>query len=215
MVHDGIIRRVNYPVAVAIERPAGARNRLTAAFRILLAIPHFFLVGGLGVSLLSRNGLAYTGEGGVLGAVAGVLAIISWFTIVFGGPHIAGIREFTRFYLRWRVRALAYVMLLEDGYPPFGDGPYPATLEIADPPLPRDRVSVGFRLLAAIPHFIVLFFLTLVWCVTSFVGWLSILITGDYPKALYDFSVGMMRWHVRVEAYALLMVDAYPPFSLD
>jgi hypothetical protein len=206
---------VSYPVTVTVVPPSGERNRLTTAFRIVLAIPHLFLVGGLGVSLASRNGLAYTGEGGVLGAVAGVLAIVSWFTIVLGGPHIAGVREFTRFFLRWRLHAIAYVMLLEDVYPPFGEGPYPASLEVVDPPLPRDRVSVGLRLLLAIPHFVVLFVLTLAWCVTSFVGWLSILITGGYPKALYDFSVGVLRWHLRVEAYVFLLVDAYPPFSFD
>jgi hypothetical protein len=206
---------VDYPVIVIVEPPSGPRNRLTAAFRMILAIPHFLLVGGLGVSLLSRNGLAFTGEGGVLGAVVGVLAIASWFTIMFGGPHIAGIREFTRFFLRWRVRMIAYAMLLEDQYPPFGDGPYPTSLEVADPALPRDRVSVGFRVLAAIPHFFVLFGLTIVWCATSFVGWLSILVAGQYPKGLYDFSVGVLRWHIRVEAYMFLLVDAYPPFSFQ
>ncbi|HMD33912.1 MAG TPA: DUF4389 domain-containing protein [Vicinamibacterales bacterium] len=206
---------MDYPVTVTIDPPSGERNRLTTAFRIILAIPHLFLVGGLGVSLLSRNGLAFTGEGGVLGAVAGVLAIVSWFTIVLGGPHIAGIREFTRFFLRWRVRAIAYVMLLEDRYPPFGDGPYPTTLDVVDPALPRDRVSVGFRLLLGIPHFIVLFFIAVIWCFTSFVGWLSILVSGSYPKPLYDFSVGVLRWHIRVEAYMFLLVDAYPPFSFD
>jgi len=200
---------------MTVAPPSGPRNRLTTAFRLFLAIPHFLLVGGLAISLLSRNGLAFTGEGGVLGAVAGVLAIVSWFTIVFGGPHIAGIREFTRFFLRWRVRMFAYAMLLEDQYPPFGDGPYPTSLEIADPPLPRNRISVGFRLFAALPHFIVLFFVTIVWAVLSFVGWLSILVSGDYPKPLYDFSVGVLRWRTRVEAYTFLMVDAYPPFSFD
>jgi hypothetical protein len=215
MAHDGIIRVVNYPVTVTIDPPSGGRNRLTAAFRIILAIPHLLLVGGLGVSLLSRNGLAFGGEGGVLGGVAGVLAVVSWFTIVFGGIHIAGIREFTRFFLRWRVRAIAYLMLLEDRYPPFGDGPYPAAVEFVEPALPRDRVSVGLRLILAIPHFIALFFITIVWCFTSFVGWLSILVAGGYPKVLYEFSVGALRWHIRVEAYIFLLVDAYPPFSLE
>ena len=206
---------MNYPVTVTIDPPSGERNRLTAAFRIILAIPHIFLVGGLGVSLLSRNGLAFSGEGGVLGAVAGVLAIVSWFTIVLGGIHIAGIREFTRFFLRWRVRAVAYLMLLEDGYPPFGDGPYPASADFVEPALPRDRLSVGLRLILAIPHFFVLFFITLIWCLTSFVGWICILVSGSYPKALYEFAVGALRWHIRVEAYLFLLVDAYPPFSLD
>ena len=54
-------------------------------------------------------------------------------TIVLTGTHIIGIRQFTAFYLRWRVRALAYLMLLEDPYPPFGDAPYPASIEIVDP----------------------------------------------------------------------------------
>ena len=81
------------------------------------------------------------GEGGLLGAVAFFLAIVSWFTIVIGGTHIAGIRQFTSFYMRWRVRALAYLMLLEDAYPPFGDEPYPASIDIVDPAGPRDRLS--------------------------------------------------------------------------
>ena len=59
------------------------------------------------------------------------------------------------FYLRWRVRALAYFMLLEDVYPPFGDAPYPASIEVADPVSPRDRVVVGLRILLVIPHVIV------------------------------------------------------------
>ena len=77
----------------------------------------------------------------MLGVVAIFLAIVSWFTIVFAGRHVIGIRQFTSFYLRWRVRALAYFMLLEDVYPPFGDAPYPASIEVADPPVPRDRVA--------------------------------------------------------------------------
>src|SRR5439155_18310338 len=124
-------------------------------------------------------------------------------------------REFSRFFLRWRVRALPYTMLLEDRYPPFGDGPYPTSCEVVDPAGPRDRVSVGFRLILAIPHFVALFFITLAWAMTAFIAWLLILVTGEYPKGLYDFGVGALRWHIRVEAYLLLLVDDYPPFSLE
>ena len=101
---------------------------------------------------------------------------------MIGGTHIAGIRGFTSFYLRWRVRALAYLMLLEDAYPPFGDGPYPAAIEIVDPAGPRDRVTVALRILLAIPQFVVLFFVLLAWCFTTIAAWLMILFTGSYPQ---------------------------------
>src|SRR5204863_8198115 len=97
-------------------------------------------------------------------AVAAFLAIVSWFTIVLTGSHVLGIRQFTLFFMRWRVRAVAYLMLLEDAYPPFGDEPYPASIEIAEAPGPRDRVTVAFRIILAIPQIIVLCFVMFGWC---------------------------------------------------
>ncbi len=143
------------------------------------------------------------------------MAIISWFTIVIAGVHILGIRQFTIFVMRWRARALAYLMLLEDAYPPFGDALYPVTLEISDPPLPRNRVTVALRFLLAIPHFIVLFFVIVGWSLATIAAWFVILITGEYPAGLYEFGVGSLRWLLRVESYMLLLVDEYPPFSFE
>jgi uncharacterized protein DUF4389 len=209
---------VPYPVSVAIEPQLAGRNRLTTAFRLILAIPHLILVGGVGLGLAitnqGRNATSLSGETGLLGGAAWILAIVSWVTIVIGGEHINAIRRFTRFYLRWRVRSLAYTMLLEDRYPPFGDGPYPATLTVIDPPGRRNRLTVGFRIILAIPQLIVLFFLMFAWWVTAVVAWLLILITGTYPQGLYTFGVGALQWLVRVEAYVLLLTDEYPPFSL-
>jgi hypothetical protein len=209
---------VAYPVSVAIEPQLTGRNRLTTAFRIVLAIPHLILVGGVGLGLAATRGRgdrsSLGGETGILGGVTWILAIVSWVTIVIGGEHINAIRRFTHFYLRWRVRALAYLMLLEDLYPPFGDGPYPATLTLVDPPpRARNRLTVGFRVFLALPHFFVLVILLFAWWVTAFVGWLAILVSGSYPQALYDFGRGCLQWLVRVEAYMLLLVDEYPPFS--
>jgi pilus assembly protein TadC len=199
-----------------VEPSLANRNRLTTAFRLILAIPHLILVGGLGFGFATQGDSRTTvgSETGLLGAVAIFLSIVSWFTIVFAGTHIAGIREFTSFYLRWRVRALAYFLLLEDAYPPFGDAPYPASIQLVDSAAPRDRLTVAFRLILAIPHFVVLFFVLLAWCVTTIAAWFAILFTGNYPRALYDFGVGALRWRMRVESYVLLMVDEYPPFSL-
>src|SRR5262245_40982914 len=116
-----------YPVSVDVTPLLTNRNRLTTAFRLILAIPHMILVGGLGAATYSSGGRREScgGENGLLGAVAILLAVVSWFTIVFTGQHIVGIRQFTAFYLRWRARAFSYIMLLEDQYPPFGDAPYP------------------------------------------------------------------------------------------
>ena len=204
-----------YPVSVSIEPAIARRNRLTTAFRLLLAIPHLILVGGAGLAFSSGGDSRTTlgSEEGLLGAVAALLAIISWFTIVIAGAHIFGIRQFTAFYLRWRVRAVAYLMLLEDAYPPFGDAPYPASIDIVDPAA-RSRLTVALRLLLAIPHLFVLAFILLAWGFTTIVAWFMIVFTGTYPQGLYEFGVGALRWRLRVEAYLLLMVDEYPPFSL-
>jgi hypothetical protein len=207
-----------YPVSTTIEPQLANRNRLTTAFRIILAIPHLILVGGLGASIAIRSGgsdtTSFGGETGLLGTIAILLAVFSWFTIVIRGEHNPAIRRYTQFYLRWRVRGLAYVMLLADPYPPIGDGAYPAALTFDERDTPRDRLAVGFRLILAIPQFVALFFVLCAWWVTTVVAWFMILITGKYPQGLYDFGVGAMRWLIRVEAYMLLLIDDYPPFSL-
>ena len=59
-----------------------------------------------------------------------------------------------------------------------------------------------------------LFFVLLAWGFTTIAAWFIILFTGNYPQGLYEFGVGALRWRLRVEAYMLLMVDEYPPFSL-
>jgi hypothetical protein len=211
------MRPLPYPVTVTVAPQVANRDRLTVALRLVLALPHLILVGGVVASVwsLGSNDLvSLSGNTGILGAIAWVLAIVSWFTIVLSGEHVAGIREFTMFVLRWRARSIAYSMLLVDDYPPFGDAPYPVSLTIVDPPGPRNRLTAGLRLLLVIPQGIALFFVTLAWWITSVVGWFTILITGSYPGGLYIFAAGALRWTLRVEAYLLLLVDEYPPFSL-
>ena len=209
------------PVQVHVTPAIAERNRLTTAFRIVLAIPHLLLVGGPVAGALSwawrddsQRHLNWSADGGVLGAVAVVAAVISWFAIVFTGRAPDGLWNLAAFYLRWRVRALAYVTLLCDEYPPFGDGEYPATLVLTKPTAARDRLTVAFRLILAIPQLIAIWALSVAWAVTTLIAWFSILFTGRYPAALYDFGVGALRWNVRLESYLLLLHDRYPPFSL-
>jgi hypothetical protein len=117
--------------------------------------------------------------------------------------------------MTWRSKAVAYMSLLRDEYPPFGEGPYPTVFDVGAFPETRDRVSVGFRIIACIPHMIALVVVGIVWVLSAIIGWFAILLTGEYPTSLYQFSVGYLRWSLRFEAYLLLMHDDFPPFSLD
>ena len=197
-----------YPVSIVVQPQFERRNRLTVAFRLILAIPHAILVGPI-------FGASRAGSAGLLAAASYFLAIVSWFTILFTGEHLKGIRDFTVYYLRWRARASAYMALFVDPYPTFGDGLYPVSVDVIDPPSPRDRTAVALRLLLAIPHLVVLFFLLIGWLVTTVIAWFAILVTGAYPPSFYPFGAGVMRWMLRVEAYLLLLVDEYPPFALE
>ena len=214
--------RTDHPVDVVVQPATAGRDRVTTAFRIILAIPHLLLVGGplaFAINWSARSDPGDRGESsassGILGIAACVVAIISWFAILFTGRQPTGLRDFTVFFLRWRTRAIAYEMLLRDEYPPFGEGAYPATFDIGAPPAERDRLTVAFRIFLAIPHFIVLWALGIGWAIATIVAWFAILFTGSYPEGMYRFSTGVLRWSMRVEAYMYLLHDAYPPFTLD
>lgn len=217
--HD-VAPAAEHPVAVHVRPALESRNRLTTAFRFFLALPHIILVGGpiavIGSAGWSSDGGANLqfGSGGALGVVAGLAAVIAWFAIVFTGQHPEGLWKLGAFYLRWRVRAIAYLMLLRDEYPPFGDGEYAAELGIEPPIGKRDRLAVAIRIFLVIPHLILLCLLSLVWALTTAFAWIAILITGRYPETLYGFALGVFAWSVRVEAYMLLLRDEYPPFTL-
>jgi hypothetical protein len=211
-----------HPVTLTVPPVFTNRNRLTSAFRLILAFPHLLLVGGPMAFAFTFAGRPdgdpsrdWGASAGVLGTVAAVIAIIAWFAIVFAGTFPQGLWGLSAMYLRWRVRAVAYLMLLRDESPPFGTGDYPARLTITQPPESRDRLTVAFRIILALPHLLIVWFLGVAWTITTLIAWVSILATGSYPPALYHFGVGVLRWNTRVEAYLLLLHDAYPPFSLE
>jgi len=194
-----------YPADITIEPAIKDRDRLTTCFRIILAIPHLILIGGTGIGA----------QGGLFGMVAGFLAFVNWIVIVLTGNDVAGIREFMLMFMRWRTRALAYIMLFRDEYPPFGDEAYPASFQFTEPVGPRDRLTVFFRFFLIIPHAILLFFVSIAWGFSTVLAWFMILFIGEYPDGLFRFGVGALRWETRVQAYFLLMTDEYTPFSLE
>jgi hypothetical protein len=207
-----------YPVTLSITPEAGPRNRATVLLRLFTALPHLILVGAPGFAMAGTGAwepwALGIGGGGGLGAAAGAAAFISWFAIIFARTHPQGLWELAAMYMRWRVRAVAYMALFTDQYPPFGDADYPASFAAQAPPESRRRWSVGLRILYAIPHILLLAILTLAWLVTTIVAWFAILLFGRYPSGLQSFGTGVMHWSTRVEGYLLLMTDAYPPFRL-
>jgi len=189
--------------------PPGARDRLGALFRSILIIPHAILVGGPFV-WFGRD--AYRMGG--LGFVAFTAAILDWFAIVFTGHALAGLQPLKRLYLCWRARVLVYAGFLRDEYPPFGDGPSPASLELPEEPETRDFKSVLLRLVLLVPHLVVLFALLVAALFVCIVSWVSIVVTGRLAGSLWRFTRDVMAYALRVEAYALLMHDRFPSFSL-
>jgi hypothetical protein len=197
-------------VTYTVTPPTGPRQRLSTLFRPILALPHILIVGGPGI-----GAGAGTERTGLFGAVAFVAAVINWFAIVFTGKGIAGIQGLQVSYLKWRANAVAYMALLRDEYPPFGEGDYPVQAQFKSVTEDRERLSVAFRMLLVLPHAFLLLLAFIAWIVTAVIGWFAILFTGQYPEGLWRFGEGVMRWSLRIEAYVLLLHDEYPPFGLE
>jgi hypothetical protein len=192
-----------YPATFEVDRAERIAN-WRPIVQWFLAIPHFLILNGLQL-------------------VARAAAIISWFAILFTGKLPEGLANMLGLYIRYSNRAAAYAGFLREEYPPFvfdpvapDPGMYPPVRTGFGPELEnRNRVTVGFRLILAIPQLIVVAILgiaaLLVWLIALF----AVLFTGRWPEGLRTFVVGYIRWVTRVEAYIGLLTDAYPPFRLD
>jgi hypothetical protein len=157
----------------------------------------------------------------VYSIAAGVLVFIGWFAALFTTRLPDSFGDFLAGYLRFIWRLNAYLFGLTSRYPEFGlpmGRPDPGGDEavvFVGPPTPLSRLTVFFRLLLIIPHGIVLYVLRIV---TSFVlifGWFAVLIIGYWPEDLRDYIIGYHRWETRVLGYLFLLVEEYPPFTLD
>jgi hypothetical protein len=200
----------NHPVHLRVQMPTGSRNRMTALFRPILAIPHLLLVGGPALGIL---GGGY--RTGALGALAILIALIDWFAILFTGSPIRSLEPIKRLYMRWRAHVLAYAAFLRDEYPPFGEGSYPAELELPPTPETRDRADILLRPVLLIPQVVVLLVLILIWFVVAVVSWIWLSLAGELPSSLWRLNRDICAYSLRVESYALLIHDVFPPFSLS
>ena len=189
----------SYPVVFDIEYPDGPQNRLKAVFRIILAIPILILVSTI------------TG-----GAQSGSLIFGSALMIIFRQKYPRWWFDFNVELARFNARIGAYLALLREEYPATDDR-QAVTLNYEYPDVERDlnRWMPLVKWILAIPHYIVLVLLGIVAILAIVAAWFAILITGNFPRGLFDYVVGVGRWFYRVQAYAfLLTTDKYPPFSL-
>jgi hypothetical protein len=205
-----------YPVQFSVEYPDRELSRLVTAFRIIVAIPILIVLGAV------SNGWAGWGwgdwEGGGFAAGAGGLLFLPpLLMIVFREKYPRWWFDWNLELLRFENRVVAYLALMDDRYPST-DERQAVTLEFPYPDVKQElnRWLPLVKWFLAIPHYIVLVFLTLAAVVAVVIVWFAILFTGRYPRGLFDFVVGVMRWGNRVQAYAFILVtDRYPPFQLN
>jgi Domain of unknown function (DUF4389) len=159
----------------------------------------------------------------VLAAVAEIVSIIAWFAILFTGKLPEGMAGLMGLYIRYTNRVNGYFLFMREEYPPFSfettpqdPGDYPPVRTLVAPELEgRNRLTVAFRFILVIPQYIVLAVLGIVAFFATIGGFFAVLFTGKWPLGLQDFVLGVIRWSTRVSAYALLLADEYPPFSLE
>lgn len=150
----------------------------------------------------------------VLVLAASIVLWLSWFAIMNDGRYPRLLIKPMTWYLRISYRMNAYLSLMTDRFPLEEEDESPVSLTV-DVPARTSRLTTFFRLILVIPHLIVLAFVGIAWYLTTLFAWFAILFTGRYPRGLFNFGAGVLRWNARVDAYRFYMVDKYPPFSLD
>lgn len=211
----------SYPARLDIDYPEKL-SRLTTVFRLIWAIPILIILSLLSATSNSTaTAVTETGEtvsraGGTGGGIAAGLFGATLLMILFRQRYPRWWFDFAREFVRFEARVAAYLALLTDRYPSTVEE-QSVHLEIDYPDVKEDlnRWLPLVKWLLAIPHYIVLIVLGVIAILAIVIAWFAILFTGRYPRALFDYVVGVGRWALRVQAYAFLLVtDRYPPFSL-
>jgi hypothetical protein len=211
------MQQMPYPVRFSVDYPDRALDRLTSAFRICTVIPIAIVLG----TVSGGNGWDWDWNNSSSTRTAAVGA----GGLLFFGPLLLILfrQKYPRWWFDWNLelqrfgnRVGAYLALMDDRYPAT-DEHQSVHLDYPYPDVERDlnRWMPLVKWLLAIPHYFVLFALDIAAFVVVIVVWFAILFTGRYPRGLFDFVEGVIRWHNRVIAYALVLVtDRYPPFRL-
>jgi hypothetical protein len=207
-----------YPVQFSVDYPDRSRNRLTTLFRVFVAIPILIVLGAVSGGTWQWTS-GQTGAGQTTAVVAagagGLLFFAPFLMILFRQKYPRWWFDWNLELLRFINRVSVYLALMDDRYPST-DEQQSVRLDYPYPDAQRDlnRWLPLVKWLLAFPHYIVLAVLEIVAFFVVIVAWFAILFTGRYPRGLFDFVVGVIRWHNRVVGYAVTLVtDRYPPFS--
>jgi len=202
-----------YPVEFSVDYPDRPLNRLTTGLRIFTVIPIAIVIGLLPGGELA-TGTEY-GYGFAIGA--GSLVFLPLVLLLLFR------KKYPRWWFDWNIELMrfanrvgVYFALMDDRYPSTDeqqsvhlDFPYPDAQRL-------ERGLPLVKWLLAIPHYIVLFFLYIGVFFAVIGAWFAILFTGRYPRGIFTFVEGVIRWSNRVTAYAFTLVtDQYPPFRLS
>ena len=213
-----------YAARLQIDYPEKL-DRTTTFFRIFWIIPIAIiltLISGAGETVTNTIILDQAGRviertqesaGGLVSGIAAATALM----ILFRQRYPRWWFDFQRELTRFGARVGAYFMLLTDQYPStIEEQSVHLEIDYPDAKNGLNRWMPLVKWFLAIPHYIVLAFLGVAAFFAMGIAWLAILFTGEYPRSLFDFIVGVMRWGLRVNAYAFLLVtDQYPPFNLQ
>jgi hypothetical protein len=195
-----------YPVQFAVQYPDRDLDRVTSALRIFTVIPIAIVLGAIG---------GYSSTVAVSGT--GLLFLPPLLMLLFRQKYPRWWFDWNLQLLRFANRVGVYLALMEDRYPST-DEQQSVQLEF-DYPDAREGLNRWLPLVKwflAIPHYVVLFFLAIGAVLAVIGAWFAILLTGRYPRAIFDYIEGVIRWQNRVAAYALILVtDVYPPFRLS
>jgi len=204
-----------YPVQFSVDYPDRLLDRLTTLFRIFVVIPIAIVLGTVNASNYQWN--YHGGTTVIIASAGGLLFLGPLLMILFRQKYPRWWFDWNRELLRFSNRVTAYIALMDDHYPST-DEEQSVHLDFPYPDVPRElnRWLPLVKWFLAIPHYVVLFFLEIGAIVVVIIAWFAILFTGRYPRALFDFVEGVIRWHNRVIGYAFLLVtDRYPPFRLS
>ncbi len=203
-----------YPVGLSVEYPEQSQ-RLSVFFRILIVLPIALILSLLVGERETQEiveGHAHYREVVRVGFVMGAVLLM----ILFQGKYPRWWFDWNRELTAFSLRVMSYLFLLRDEYPST-DEEQAVHLQMEYPDVEKDltRWMPLVKWFLAIPHVIVLALLCVFMIMAVFFAWLGILFTGNHPRGLFNFIEGVLRWNLRVFAYAGLMVtDKYPPFSL-
>jgi uncharacterized membrane protein len=196
-----------HPARLHIDYPDRELNRVSTLLRLAYVLPIAIVLGLLDATTWGES----------MGLMAGgALVLPVLLMVVVRRKYPRWWFDFNLELARLATRVLAYLALMSDVYPSTDEQQsVHLDLDYPDVTVDLNRWLPLVKWFLAIPHYICLVLLGVAAVLAVIGAWFAVLVTGRYPRPIFDFAEGVLRWSLRVDAYAFLLVtDRYPPFSL-